>query len=1101
MRMMRALIAGLILVASVCTRAEESLPLETPRHLEFAVTSGTWMSVDVSPDGRTVIFDLLGDLYALDLGSTDARRLTAGIAFDSQPTWSPDGRWIAFLSDRSGAENLWVMRADGSSARALSFLDHHDTFISPAWSADGQSVYVSRHLEALNASEVWRFNFTQPAGGAIVLPIRADKNTPREQWRSVLGVVPAADNQTLYFAAHVGDSDYDQVPEWTVRRRNLVTDAEETLVSAPRSPRPDLNLGSAFRPAQSPDGRLLVYATRHDGRTGLRALDLRTREDRWLLYPVQQDALQAFSSQDLLPRYDFMPDGRSLLLARDGKLQQLDVSSGQLRDIPFRAQVALDIGPSLRVPIQQETGPVRARLIQGPVQSPDGRRLAFSALGSVFVMPLDGRSAPVRLNQQAETQFQPSWSPDGRELTYVTWTAIGAGHVFVARVDGRKAPRRLTDVAAFYTNPTFAPDGASVLVVRSSNDVRMHSYMEYGSLRQAELVSLPVRGGASTVLTQGNIGGRPQFVGQRVYLNFDDGLNSLAADGSDRRLELRVMGPAFYFTEGPAPADDLKISPDGRWALAQITQQLHLVAMPPVGVPPGERTVDLLQPSASHRRITTVGADFFEWADGGQTVTWAIGSTYLRQSRASLETRAGTASSSESGALAESAVQTFEARVEVPRDTPRGALLLRGATAITMQGPAANPVVIENADVLVVDDRIAGIGARGSVRLPSEVTIRDVAGQFILPGFIDAHDHVADIRRGILDLASWGPLANLAWGVTTAFDPSPLSIDMLAYEDLLDAGLMTGSRIHSTGPALFSFNQFRSRAEVRSVLTRYARHYRVRNLKQYRTGSRKVRQWVAQEARALGLQPTSEGALSLKLDISQITDGFAGTEHALPAVPLGEDVVQLLARSGVSYTPTLLIANGGPGAQDFYVARTAPHDDAKLNRFTPHFAIDAKTLKRSWRDPREYLFPRLAADVAVVQRAGGLVAAGSHGEMPGLGLHWELQAYVSGGMRPIEALHAATFGSAAAIGREAQFGSLESGKYADLLILSRDPRTDITNTLSLTHVLKNGRLYAADTLDEEWPRKRALPDLWFWKDVPGAVHQTTTAAPTQPGSH
>jgi Tol biopolymer transport system component len=1076
--------AGLLTLAALNCASGATLPLQPTRKIEFDTDEGTWMSLDLSNDGRTIVFDLLGDLYTIPVDGGTARALTSGLAFDSQPAFSPDGALIVFLSDRSGAENLWVVRADGSQPRQVSFPDDYDTFVSPAWSADGKTLYVSRHRADLNGYELWKFDAAGKSEGERLAAVKSSIDQPRDQWRSVLGVAPSSDGRFLYYAEHIGDMEFSKVPEWTLRRRDLGTGRDETIVSAPKSPRPDLSLGSVFRPAVSPDGRWLAYATRYDGRTALRLLDLDTRQDRWLSYPIQQDELQSFASRDLLPRYDFTPDGKALIISVDGKFRRLDIASGASTAIPFNAHVAVDVGPALRVDIKQETGPVRARLIQTPTQSPDGRHLAFSALGFLYVMALDRPSIPRRLIPGDATQFQPSWSPDGRSLVYVTWTARDAGHIWSVPSDGRGQPRRLTEIPAFYTNPVFTPDGQSVIAVRSSNAVRMHSYMEYGNLRQGELVKLPASGGASEVITQGFLGGQPQFTAEAgcVYLNFADGLNRVALDGSGKRRVLAALGPGWYFAEGPAPVDDLRISPDGHWALAQIAQQLHVLAVPDATAPDDKRTIDLSRPTVAHRKLTDVGADFFDWADGGRTITWAVGSTFYRRPFASVVLDApnaptGTADAPKPG---QRGVKSFEAIVEVPRDVPKGTIVLRGATVIPMKGDE----VIADADVVIVDDHIAAVGERGQIKIPSGATIHDVRGKFIVPGFIDTHDHLADIRRGVFDLASWGALSNLAYGVTTAFDPSPLSIDMLAYEDLVDSGRMLGSRIHSTGPALFSFNEFKSQQEVLSVLSRYSQHYRTRNLKEYRTGNRRVRQWVAAAARELHLMPTTEGALSMKLDLTQIMDGYAGNEHALTTLPLSNDVIQLVAQSKVSYTLTLLITNGGPEAQDYYIAKAQPHDDPKLNRFSPHYVIDIKTLERTWRDPREYAFPRIAESAAKIARAGGLLGVGSHGEMPGIGFHWEMQAYASGGMTPREVLHAATLGSAETIGRQAQFGSIEPGKYADLVVLDKNPLDNIANTLSVREVMKNGRLYDGDTLDELWPRQRPLPPLWFWSDRP-----------------
>jgi hypothetical protein len=552
---------------------------------------------------------------------------------------------------------------------------------------------------------------------------------------------------------------------------------------------------------------------------------------------------------------------------------------------------------------------------------------------------------------------------------------------------------------------------------------------------------------------------------------------------------LEVTGPGWYFSEAPGVAEDIRISPDGRFALIVLAQQLHLVTL----ATSGSRALDLATPSVAHRKLTDEGADFAEWSADGSTIHWALGSTlYTRPLADILREPPGSGAPRETlHDGAKLGVTALDAAVLVPRDKPRGAMLFRGATLLTMRGDQ----VIDDADLLIVNDRIAALGSRGTIALPAGTTIRNVAGQFIIPGLIDSHHHYADIRRGVLDFESWGPRANLAYGVTTGFDPSTLSIDTLAYQDAVDAGLMIGSRMPSTGPAIFSFNRFASLDEVRAVLRRYRDHYGVRNLKQYRSGNRRVREWIAMAARELGMLPTTEGALALKLDLSQIIDGFPGHEHALPAPPLGEDFVTLMARARTSYTPTLQIGNGGYEGQDYFITRDQPSEDAKLNHFAPRFVVAVKTRQRHWRALGEYLFPAIARDAKRIQRAGGLVATGAHGEMPGIGTHWEIEALVMGGMTPLEALRAATMGAAEAIGRAREFGSLEPSKYADLVILRRDPRSDIRNSLSIAQVMKNGRLYDGDTLDELWPAPRKLPQPWFRREDAPAVSVEAFPAP------
>lgn len=1048
--------------------AGQVLQLRPTRRITFDTSEGTWMSVDMSLDDTRIVFDLLGDLYLLDASGGQAKPVTQGMAFDTQPTYSPDGEWIAFVSDRSGAENLWLMRADGSEPRQVSFGDDDTVLVSPAWSPDGKSIYVSRFRWSLNNYELWRYALD--GAETLLAPIKA-----ADQPGSVssLGAVASPDGKHVYFARRTGDSEDGN---WSIVRRDVDGAAEKTIVPDPLGPGRSAYEGKYFRPALSPDGKQLAYATRFEGQTGLRLRDLESGVDRWLAFPIERDQVDAQSWQDLVPRYAFTRDGKALILSRNGKLEKLPIDAGAAAPIAFTATVDLQLGPQTRVDVKQETGPVRARLIQTPEQSPDGKFVAFSALDHVYVMSLNGRGQPRRLTRGDKPGFHPSWSPDGRSIVFITWTAKDAGQVWIAPAAGG-APRRVSDTPAFYTRPVFTPDGRSVLAVRSNSRGRLQTVMDYGDVREGELVSWPASGGPTHVVYSGKVGGKPHFSKQpnTAYLHGQMGLAAIDLASGQSKAAAQVVGPGWYFIDSPVPVDDSRLSPDGRWLLVQIGQQLHLLDSPPTDKP-----IDLSNPGIAHRRITDVGADFFEWADGGRTITWSIGPIFHRRALADIELNpAGRPNWSADAPTIVRGKNAFDAVIELPRDTPRGSVLLSGARVITMNGDE----VIESADILVRDDRIVAVGPRGTLQLPAKTEVREMAGKTIVPGFIDIHDHVADIRRGVLSTESWGLRARLAYGVTTAFDPSSLSIDMFAYQDMVDAGLVTGSRVPSTGMAMFSFNRLASPQEARALLTRYRDYYRTYNVKQYLIGNRRQRQWLVDAAAALGMMPTTEGSLSLKLDLSQIMDGYAGSEHALPTA-LYRDVIELVARSGTSYDGTLQIENGGAAAQDQFVIRDRPLSDAKFMRFRPYSAAAGSALKRTWVDPSVLVYPRIGGDAARIQRAGGIVGMGSHGEIPGPGFHWEMEAHVQGGMTPLEALRAGTLGSAQAIGRGREFGSIEAGKFADLVVLNADPRADIGNSRAIAQVMKNGRLYDAETLDELWPRRKPLEASWFADERP-----------------
>jgi len=240
-----------------------------------------------------------------------------------------------------------------------------------------------------------------------------------------------------------------------------------------------------------------------------------------------------------------------------------------------------------------------------------------------------------------------------------------------------------------------------------------------------------------------------------------------------------------------------------------------------------------------------------------------------------------------------------------------------------------------------------------------------------------------------------------------------------------------------------------------------------------------VRQWVIMAAREQGITPTNENYLDIKKNITQLLDGYAGNEHSYPIYPLYKDFVQLHAESGTTYTPTLIVNFGAPFGEIFYYQSYPLHDDPKVRRFIPHSVIDGKVLRREFGfHESTFGFRQQAEQAAKIVAVGGRVGVGAHGQLNGPGAHWELWMIQSGGMPRIDALKVATIFGADAIGLAKDLGSLEPGKLADLQVLDRNPLDDIRNTMSIRWVMKNGRLYDGNTLDELWPRQ-VTRKVWF----------------------
>ena len=1091
-------------VADSTKKATEELPLEPERTISFTTKEGTWISLDVSPDGKTIIFDLMGDLYTIPVQGGKATQVTKGMAYDVHPRFSPDGKSIVFISDKSGSDNIWTMELESEETKQIT-KDSDQNFFSADWSPDGDYI-----VGAKGRRNIKLHMYHKDGGGGAQLISEPEK---------LKAIDPefSPDGKLIYFSRRTGAWNYNaQLPQYQLG----TYDTEDGGVSLVTS-----RYGSAFTPTLSPNGKWLVYGSRFETETGLVLRNLENGDERWLAYPVQRDEQESIAPLGVLPGMAFTPDSKNLVASYGGKIYSINIDSNSSVEIPFEVDVTLELGPQLsfKYPIE-DTKEAFVTQIRDGVPSPDGSKLAFTALNRLYVMDLPN-GTPKRLTKNDFTEAQPAWSPDGESIVFTSWETDG-GYLYKVSANGRGGSKKLTEESGIYSNPAWSYKSNRIAFTKGSAQVYRDAIGPRASGAQEDLAWIPSEGGKITVIDKSEGRSNPHFtkVDDRIYLSKDKDLLSIRWDGTDQKEHLTLSGittfgsSSFGFhdengghsilpgsEQNQAPEDkssapsEIKISPDGTTALAKINNDIYTVTVPKYGKTPKVSVADADKAAFPAMKLTLLGGEFPAWSGDSKDVHWSLGASHFIYNLPAAKAYADSVAIAKKEAEKlkkeseddeeedekdedkeeDKGYQAKEIKVKVSytKDIPEGTVLIKGARIITMK----DDTVIENGDILIENNRIKAIGSSGTLDVPNGTVEIDATGKTVTPGFVDTHAHMWP-NWGIHKNQIWIYSANLAYGVTTTRDPQTATTDVLTYSDMVDAGMMHGPRVYSTGPGVGYWSyKIKSLEHAKEVLKQYSEYYDTKSIKMYLVGNRQMRQWIIMAAKELKLMPTTEGGLDFKLNMTQLLDGYPGHEHSFPIYPIYDDVVQSVAESKMAVTPTLLVSYGGPWAENYYYATEDVYHDKKLQYFTPYEELAEKSRRRgAWFMPEEHVFQKHAEFMKDLVEADGLGGIGSHGQLQGLGYHWELWSVASGGMKSMDALKVATILGAESLGLDGDLGSIEEGKLADILILDKNPLEDIRNTNTITHVIKNGKVYDADTLDEVAPVKKEA-ETFHWQ--------------------
>jgi imidazolonepropionase-like amidohydrolase/Tol biopolymer transport system component len=1065
--------------------------------------TGTWMNLDVSPDGKNIVFDLLGDLYIMPITGADGTEktnqeyptnLTGTVAWEMQPRFSPDGKHIAMTSDRTGkgdkaGDNLWIIDADGSSPTQVT-AETFRLICNPSWSPDGQYLVGRKHFtsrRSLGAGEFWMYHRDAIATGATA-GVQLTKR-PNDQ-KDVNEQVFSPDGRYLYYSQDVTPGEtfaYDKDSHkgiYAIKRLDLTEGTTETLIRGP---------GGACRPTPSPDGKSLAFVRRVGAKTGLHLFNLQSGEIRLVYSDLERDMQEAWAIHGVYSGFDFTPDGKSIVIWAKGRIRRIDVQGGSSEIIPFRIRDKRRIKPAVRHKVAVGGDSFDVKMLRDVCVSPSGDRVAYQALGYIYVRPLP-EGVPVRLtSQQQHFEFSPSFSPDGRYIVYTTWNDSQLGSIRVASTDPEARENwMVTDTPGHYRGPVFSPDGSEILFQRVGGG---HLRSPLWS-REPGIYLTKIRDGSLKRIAKS--GGGPQFShsGDRIFLTRRESskdsdnviLYSVDRSGNEQR--------DHYTSDW---ATDMRVSPDGRW-LALI-ERFHVYLTPFVQSPaaikvgPGGKGLPIVKVSES-------AGDFIHFSGDGQRLHWSLGpqlsSCDVSQAMDSIikkdsptpdpkkDQKTDNQDSDEDDSKPKIEIDHRQIGFAHPHAKPTEVRALVGGLIVTM-GTAG---VIEDGVVLIDGNRIIAVGPRDNIEIPADAIQMDVSGQVILPGFIDTHAHGAQATGGMTPQQNWVDFARLAFGVTTIHDPSNDTHSIFAASEMTKAGVIEAPRTFSTGKILYGAAGA-GKAEINSLADAEFHLQRMKavgafSVKSYNQPRRDQRQQVLVAARKLGMMVVPEGGSTFMHNMTMIVDGHTGIEHTLPVQTAYDDVMDLWKDTGVGYTPTLNVAYGGISGEQYWYEIDDLWLHTRLTTFIPPQILNPRSRRRNKSPLEDYNHIKVAEIAKQVVDQGGLVQTGGHGQLAGICTHWEMWSFVQGGMTPMQALQCGTINGAKYLGLDDDLGSIETGKLADLVVLrtGADATKRIRDSEKIQHVIANGNVYEADRMNRAGANAPRAP--FYWENNGGA---------------
>jgi Tol biopolymer transport system component len=965
-------------------------PVRTAPHREtrtVTVHEGTELVAALSPDGRRIAFILLGQTWLMDAAGGKANAVTNVVDDPRQDraiAWAPDSRRLAVWST-NGPQFRALAVATSATLRTW---EGNRTF-DPVWDRASDRVIAA---EVRGDSTVfWGFPLesAQPTVRLSAIPHR------------ITGLTVSLDSGTLAYARPVSPQSFSSTGTTNLWELDLATGQERRLTA---------DSAVDNYPSYSPDGQWLAYISERSGSPQLWLLPRGGGKARPLT--TRAEDLQMFKPS-------WLPDSRGVMFTAAGKIRIAPVDGGDERIVEFSADLQVARWHSLRRPeIPKPAAQRHVRGIVTPELSPDGREIAFAALGDLWVSNVVGGETR-RLSRSAADESRPRWSPDGKRLAYVVSDPWAERHVEVIEVAN---PGRVFDTGIATARSEFdfqlawSPDGQRL------------AFIDTGRVGWTDLRTRQTR-----VVAQATGGSFAGFQWSRL-LGWTRGGDSIAF------ARARFEGGAGVWQtwqvsadSGPATAFHMPGEYSGAGSVGW-HKDMRRIAFANSG---RGYYVDLARPADSSR-VPDAPTHDFSWSADGHALLYQSGTRLrlLDVERAAART------------------VTPEITYTVPRAPPP--LVIRNVRIIDGTGAATS----SPSDVLVIEGRIARISPRGREPASRGARELDGGGRALIPGLINMHVHLA---AADLNLVPY-----LYHGVTTVREMGADPNWTLSVRERVEAGELLGPRIFATGGRIIAENQGlvgpglryanledpgTVAAEVESMAsggTDIVKPY-------FRKPALDSR--VSAVAHAAGFPMTSHFVL-----LGSLAEGLEGKEHSdlqyrSQSAPYREDVVEALAAANTCITPTLHLRLSQRPQLDSSVF----HDSAFALLYPAHVSEAGRARLRRPVNARTQAIQRQREEwdlfsMLKLHRAGVRVVTGTDVGPPfdEPGVLLETQLFVRAGFTPIEAIRAATLDAASCLGVEQELGSVEVGKRADLIIVDGDPATDIRDLRRIVWVVLGG---------------------------------------------